>query len=300
MAKSVKHGLGRGLDALMGGPDAAASPASEPEKIPGDRVLEIPLTDIDPNRNQPRKQFDPEAMAELAQSIRSVGVIQPVILKASGNGRYQIISGERRFRAARMAGLNRLPAIVRDWDEPKRLEAALIENLQRDDLNPVEEARGVRELMDRCGYTQEEAAKRLGRSRPAVANLLRILTLDEKVIAMVAEGKLSAGHARSLAAVEDKALQVKLANLCISQGWSVRQMERICQNTLQKSPEEKPAPVPRPPEFKELEHMARAFFGTKASIEGDLNAGRIILNYYSQEDLQHIWELLECANQNNM
>lgn len=303
MAKTVKHGLGRGLGALMGEAIAETAAPAAPQgqavqPAPGDQVAEIALTQIDPNQDQPRRRFDAAALEELAQSIRSVGVIQPIILQKKGD-RYQIIAGERRFRAARMAGLKTIPAILREWDEIKRMEVALIENLQRDDLNPLDEAQGIKALMDQCGYTQEAAAQRLGRSRPAIANLLRILSLPEKIQDMVRDGRLSAGHARCLAAISDESQQLRLANLCIAQGWSVRQMEKICQQTLKGAPE-KEEKAPRPQEFKELERMARDAFGTRASIEGDMNRGKLVLNYYSQEDLQRIWDVLECVGQNNL
>ena len=285
-----KRGLGRGLDALLG------TDAPE-EQIAGhiDAVMQLPITKIDVNPGQPRRTFDEKALMELAESIRSVGVIQPIVV-AQRAGRYTIIAGERRYRAARLAGLKEMPAIVRDWDEAVRLEAALIENLQREDLNPIEEALGVKNLMEQCGYTQERAAERLGKSRPAVANLLRLLTLDERVIEMVRAGQLSAGHARALVTVS-KERQVKLAELTAQQGFSVRQLERIC---AQPEPEKKSAPEEKPVragELNDLERMAREVFGTRAKIEGDEDKGRLILNYYSQDDLQRIWEILEFMRQ---
>ncbi|HIS94102.1 MAG TPA: ParB/RepB/Spo0J family partition protein [Candidatus Alectryocaccomicrobium excrementavium] len=285
-----KRGLGRGLDALLGA-DA------QEEQTTGhiDAVMQLPITKIDVNPGQPRRTFDEKALMELAESIRSVGVIQPIVV-AQRSGRYTIIAGERRYRAARLAGLKELPAIVRDWDEAARLEAALIENLQREDLNPIEEALGVKNLMEQCGYTQERAAERLGKSRPAVANLLRLLTLDERVIEMVRAGQLSAGHARALVTVS-KERQVKLAELTAQQGFSVRQLERIC---AQPEPEKKSAPEEKPVragELNDLERMAREVFGTRAKIEGDEDKGRLILNYYSQDDLQRIWEILEFMRQ---
>ena len=285
-----KRGLGRGLDALVGA-DA------QEEQTTGhiDAVMQLPITKIDVNPDQPRRTFDEKALMELAESIRSVGVIQPIVV-AQRSGRYTIIAGERRYRAARLAGLKELPAIVRDWDEAARLEAALSENLQREDLNPIEEALGVKNLMEQCGYTQERAAERLGKSRPAVANLLRLLTLDERVIEMVRAGQLSAGHARALVTVS-KERQVKLAELTVQQGFSVRQLERIC---AQPEPEKKSAPEEKPVragELNDLERMAREVFGTRAKIEGDEDKGRLILNYYSQDDLQRIWEILEFMRQ---
>ncbi len=292
MAKAVKHGLGRGLDALLGSaPEREVASAAEPMQ-PGDAVLQLRIADIDPNRAQPRRRFDENALSELAASIASVGVIQPVIVREL-NGRYQLIAGERRWRAARMAGLSDIPAIVRDWDEVKRLEVALIENLQRDDLNPIEEAQGIRQLMEQCGYTQEAAAERLGKSRSALANLLRLLTLDDRVLMLVEGKQLSAGHARALVAIEDKSEQVRLAGLCISQGWSVRQLEKICQQARAGVDAE---PVPKaavPREARELERLAREAFGTKAQLDGNLTKGKLVLHYYSADDLQRIWDVLE-------
>jgi ParB family chromosome partitioning protein len=283
MAKTPKHGLGRGLEALLGGDQLKA-----PE--PGDQVLSIRLQDIDVNREQPRRTFDEEGLRELSDSIRSVGVVQPILVARSGS-RYSIIAGERRFRAARMAGLSEIPAIVRDYDAKRRLEIALIENLQREGLNPVEEAMGVRALIAECGYTQEQAASRLGKSRPAIANLLRLLTLPEAVLDMLKKGELSAGHARALAGLESAEQQVRLANLARAQALSVRQLERICQQ--QEKPAEK-KPKPRPAaELVKLESMAREVFGTRVKLEGDEKRGRLTLSYSSYEDLERIWEVLD-------
>ena len=308
MAKRVQRGLGRGLGALLGdvvdeAPDTqgvdekparrlSAKPAAEPAK-PVDEVRMLPIRLIDPNRDQPRRAFDEEALKELAASIKAVGVIQPIIVKAEGD-RYTIIAGERRYRASRMAELDEIPAIVRDWDEQKRLEAALIENLQRDDLNPVEEAMGVRRLMDEAGLTQEKAAERLGKSRPAIANLLRLLTLPESVLTLLKEGKLSAGHARALVTVDPRR-QVQLANLTIQQGWSVRQLERICAQPV-KEEVKKPRRA-RDAQISELEGMARELFGTRVKLDGDTNNGKITLYYYNGDDLQRIWDVLEMARE---
>ena len=227
MAKKLQRGLGKGLGALLGEDVLAEAAQAEAAQGKGaDAVRMLPIGQIDPNRDQPRRRFDEAALNELAASIRAVGVLQPIIVSQEGE-RYTIIAGERRYRASRLAGLSEIPAIVRDWDSQKRLEAALIENLQRDDLNPVEEAAGVRRLMDEAGLTQEKVAERLGKSRPAVANLLRLLTLPDSVKQMLADGRLSAGHARALVTVEPRR-QVQLANLTVQQGWSVRQLERIC------------------------------------------------------------------------
>ena len=295
MAKKLQRGLGRGLGALLGEDVVAeAAPAVQPEEQPRERVDEVrmlPIRLIDPNREQPRRSFDEEALKELAASIRAVGVLQPIIVSPNGE-RFTIIAGERRYRASRLAELDEVPAIVRDWDEQTRLEAALIENLQRDDLNPVEEAMGVRRLMDEAGLTQEKVAERLGKSRPAVANLLRLLTLPESVRQLLAEGKLSAGHARALVTVDPRR-QVQLANLTVQQGWSVRQLERICAQPVKEAV--KPPRRPRDAQIGELETMARELFGTRVRLDGTTESGRITLFYYNADDLQRIWDVMEMA-----
>lgn len=294
--KKLQRGLGRGLGALLGDDVVEqATPAQEKAATAeADAVRMLPIRMIDPNKDQPRRSFDEEALKELAASIEAVGVIQPIIVAETGE-RYRIIAGERRYRASRLAGLEEIPAIVRNWDEQKQLEAALIENLQRDDLNPIEEAQGVKRLMDEAGLTQEKAAERLGKSRPALANLLRLLTLEKSVQQMLVEGKLSAGHARALVTV-DKKRQVQLANLTVQQGWSVRQLERICAQPV-KEQEPKPAKV-RDQQFKELEGMARELFGTRAKLDGTHESGKLTLFYYNADDLQRIWEVLEMAQNN--
>ncbi len=295
MAKKVQRGLGRGLGALLGDvveqEEIQAQPQPQTEEItrqPVDEVRMLPIHSIDPNREQPRRSFDEAALKELAQSIQAVGVLQPIIVSPSGD-RFTIIAGERRYRASRLAELEEIPAIVRDWDEQTRLEAALIENLQRDDLNPIEEAMGVRRLMDEAGLTQEKVAERLGKSRPAVANLLRLLTLPDMVRQLLIDGKLSAGHGRALAAV-DRKRQIQLANLAVQQGWSVRQLERICAAPVEKEKKEKP---PRDAQFTRLESMARELFGTRVKLDGDESGGKITLYYYSADDLQRIWDVME-------
>ena len=300
MAKKVQRGLGRGLGALLGDDvmeqSAAAPEVKAPAEETQDAVRMLPIRLIDPNRDQPRRSFDEDALRELAASIEAVGVIQPIIVAEVGE-RYSIIAGERRYRASRMAGLDEIPAIVRNWDEQRRLEAALIENLQRDDLNPIEEALGVKRLMEESSLTQEKVAERLGKSRPAVANLLRLLTLEESVQQLLIEGKLSAGHARALVTV-DKKRQVQLANLTVQQGWSVRQLERICAQPV-KQEEPKPVKV-RDQQFSRLEGMARELFGTRAKLDGTQDSGKLTLFYYSADDLQRIWEVLEMAGEGRL
>ena len=299
MAKKVQRGLGRGLGALLGD-DVVEQKAPEVKveavKEAADEVRMLPIRLIDPNPDQPRRSFNEEALEELAASIRAVGVIQPIIVAPIGE-RYRIIAGERRYRASRMAEQEEIPAIVRDWDQQRQMEAALIENLQRDDLNPIEEARGVRHLMDESGLTQEKIAERLGKSRPAVANLLRLLNLVDSVQQLVIEGKLSAGHARALVTVDPKR-QVQLANLTVQLGWSVRQLERICAQPV-KEENEKPAKV-RDQQFNQLEGMARELFGTRAKLDGTHDSGKLTLFYYSADDLQRIWDVLEMAREDKL
>lgn len=299
MAKKLQRGLGRGLGALLGDAvEAEEAPQSQPQpetQHSADEVRLLPIHSIDPNREQPRRSFDEAALNDLAQSIRAVGVLQPIIVAPNGD-RYTIIAGERRYRASRLAERTEIPAIIRDWDVQTRLEAALIENLQRDDLNPIEEAMGVRRLMDEAGLTQEMVAERLGKSRPAVANLLRLLTLPDMVRQMLIDGKLSAGHARALVTV-DRKRQIQLANLTVQQGWSVRQLERICAQPV-KEETKKPKPQ-RSAQFGQLETMTRELFGTRVKLDGDENNGKITLYYYNADDLQRIWDVMEMAGGEN-
>ena len=292
--KTAPHGLGRGLGALLGDIENESELLHSETEQKGDVVQTVPLSSIDPNRDQPRKEFREESLKELADSIRAVGVIQPIVVTKRGN-RYSIIAGERRWRASRMAGLNEVPVIVRDWDEMTRLKAALIENLQRDDLNPVEEALGIRALMDKCELTQETASGVIGKSRSAIANSLRLLTLPDDVLALLKDGSLSAGHGRALVSVSPER-QSKLAILTVQQGWSVRQLERICAQP-EKKPAEAPAPARRPAELGQLEKMAREVFGTRVKLDGDENKGKITLSYMSAEDLERIWDVLEFIRQ---
>lgn len=292
--KTAPRGLGRGLGALLGEIDEAHEALTAESAQPGDRVENVRIVDIDPNRDQPRKDFDEESLKELSESIQAVGVIQPVILTKKGS-RYQIVAGERRWRASRMAGLNEIPAIVRDWDEITRMKAALIENLQRDDLNPVEEALGIQTLMKKCDLTQEAVSKVVGKSRSAVANMLRLLTLPDKVLEMLKNGAISAGHARALVSVSPAERQLKLALLAVQQGWSVRQLERIsAQPEKEETPKKKEKRIP---ELQQLEKMARDVFGTRAKLNGDTNSGKLVLSYSSYDDLERIWEVLECLLQ---
>ena len=293
MAK--KMGLGRGLSAIL--PDVeevveSVDQVSEsPAPVPADAVVELSVGDIDPNRNQPRKKFDDDALLALADSIRHNGVLSPILVARDGR-RYTIIAGERRWRAARLANCPTIPAIVRDWDDVRRQEAALIENIQREDLNAIEEAQGIRRLMEECALTQEVAAERIGRSRSAVANILRLLNLPERIQNAVIEGALSAGHARVLAGIDDAELQTGLVAKTMQFGWSVRQLEAAAKNA-QTEKKEKPEPVALPIEYEELTERLRSATGLKVKLEGTQEKGKIVLQYTSEEELQRLWEWME-------
>ena len=285
-----KTGLGRGLGSLLPAMDAVevAPAGSGPHPIPGDSVLELPIGQIDPNREQPRKKFDHDALEQLSQSIAASGVLQPILVFPR-EGRYQIIAGERRWRAARIAGLKTIPAIVRDWDKMKQMEASLVENIQREDLNAIEEAAAIRNLMDECGLTQEAVATRLGRSRPAVANLLRLLSLSKEIQEAVIAGELSAGHARVLAGVDDKERQQMLFQATVSLGWSVRQLEQAA--SKKEVPVKKT--IPQPIEITQMQDRLLEVLGMKASIKGTREKGRIVLTYHSEESLERLYEIIE-------
>ncbi len=293
MAK--KMGLGRGLSAIL--PDVeevveSVDQVSEsPAPVPADAVVELSVGDIDPNRNQPRKKFDDDALLALADSIRHNGVLSPILVARDGR-RYTIIAGERRWRAARLANCPTIPAIVRDCDDVRRQEAALVENLQREDLNAIEEARGIRRLMEECALTQEVVAERIGRSRSAVANILRLLNLPKRIQDAVIEGTLSAGHARVLAGIDDAELQSGLFAKTMQFGWSVRQLEAAAKNA-QTEKKEKPEPVALPIEYEELTERLRRATGLKVKLEGTQEKGKIVLQYTSEEELQRLWEWME-------
>ena len=293
MAK--KKGLGRGLSAILPEVEEVVESVDQvsetPAPVPADAVVELSVGDIDPNRNQPRKKFDDDALLALADSIRHNGVLSPILVARDGR-RYTIIAGERRWRAARLANCPTIPAIVRDWDDVRRQEAALIENIQREDLNAIEEARGIRRLMEECALTQEVVAERIGRSRSAVANILRLLNLPKRIQDAVIEGTLSAGHARVLAGIDDAELQTGLFAKTMQFGWSVRQLEAAAKNA-QTEKKEKPEPVALPIEYEELTERLRRATGLKVKLEGTQEKGKIVLQYTSEEELQRLWEWME-------
>lgn len=283
---STKKGLGGGLSNLFGADVADLSADSAT-----DSVSQIALSKIEPNPNQPRKKFDQQALEELAESIRLHGIITPITVRPGDkNGYYQIIAGERRWRAARLAGLKEIPVMVLEAHESEVMELALIENLQRQDLNPIEEAEGYELLMQQFGMTQEEVAHRVVKSRPAVANALRLLALPDEVRTMVSEGKLSGGHARAVLAVAEEDKRVEAAKQMV--GMSVRQAE-----ALAKRINKKPAPKPQPEGFSvdyvsEVEKELESVLGRKISIEQGKNSGTLSLEYYGADDLERLIEAL--------
>lgn len=275
-----KTGLGRGLDVLL----------PQNDDFLDTTVRELPISEIDPNLSQPRKEFDKEALEQLADSIRHAGILQPILVMENGT-RYRIIAGERRYRAARLAALETIPCIVRSLSEEQQLEAALIENLQREDLNAIEEAQAIKNLILQCGYTQEEAAKRLGKSRPAVANLLRLLTLPEAVIQMVINGELSAGHARVLAGVAPESRQLELAHQCVLHDYTVRKLEEITQKQPSRERSAQPAQKSVSSELVSLQDTMREALGVKTALTGNEHKGKIVLTYSSAQELEHIYEV---------
>ena len=296
---AIKKGLGRGLSALISDSEEEydhameARFASETAK-PGAPVpieTEIPIDMVDPNINQPRKSFDDAAMSELVNSIRMHGVISPIITVKRGT-RYMIIAGERRWRASKSAGLKMIPAIVRDYTAQQVKEYSLIENIQREDLNPIETANAIRQLMDEYRYTQENVADRIGKSRSAVANTLRLLTLAPSVIDLVATGRLSAGHARCLVVVADSAAQLQLAMEGVDNKVSVRDFEKKVKIFLSPKNADK-KPESQSIELKDLIARMQRVFATKVSALGNDKRGRIYVDYFNRDDLDRIVELIE-------
>ena len=286
MAK--KTGLGKGLDALFGG-DLINEEIEEKEEIKdGEKITKIKLTEIEPNRNQPRKKFDEESLEELANSIKEYGLIQPIVV-AKKEDYYEIVAGERRWRASKKAGLKEVPVIIREDDERRNKEIALIENIQREDLNPIEKAMGIRSLMDEYGLTQQKVADILGKARSSIANTVRILNLDQRVIELALEGKLTEGHCKSLMAIEDNDKQYEMALYMIESGDSVREAEKKMQRTKKlKKKDRKYEAV-----YRDIENSFQNFFGTKVKLDVGKRKGKIVIEYANNEDLERILELVK-------
>ena len=280
-----KTGLGKGLDALFG-------PVPEEEQQKENDVLKnLKITEVEPNRNQPRKNFNQEALEELAESIKEYGLIQPIIVTEK-EGYYSIIAGERRWRACKLAGLDEIPVIVREDDEKKNNEIALIENIQREDLNPFEKALGIKNLMNTYGLTQEEVAKKLGKSRSAVANTIRVLNLEPRVLEFAKQGKLTEGHCKALLAITDPEKQYMMAVDMIERGTTVREIEqrnkRINQKQLSKEDLKRVNIL-----YRDIENTFQGFFGTKVKLDPGKKKGKIIIEYASNDDLERILKLMK-------
>ena len=285
MAKrKTELGLGRGLNALLGDPELSAQ---------GDGAVSLPISQVEPGLNQPRKRFDQEALDDLTDSIRVHGIIQPLTVRRLASGYYQIIAGERRWRAAKAAGLTEVPVVIIEADDRKVMELGLIENLQREDLNPAEEARGYQVLMEEYGLTQEQVAQQMGKSRPAITNTLRLLALPDDLMAMVESGALSAGHARAILGAPTAALQREAARQVVERQLSVRQTEALVR-ALQKPQRE---PKKSDPDLGlylgELEKDLTGRLGRKVTISHRGKKGKIELEYYGDQDLEALLSLLQ-------
>ena len=287
MAKNT--GLGKGLDALFS--DKTVIENITEERKEGERIEKIKVMDIEPNRNQPRRNFDMEAIEELAESIKIYGIIQPIIVSKK-DGYYEIVAGERRWRASKKAGLTEIPCIIRSDDERKSKEITLIENIQREDLNPIEKAKGFKQLIDEYGLKQQELADIMGMNRSTVTNCLRILNLDERVINLALEGKLTEGHCRSLLGYEDPEIQYKMALKIIETGQTVRDIERNLKNAKNVKKNAKEDRKKYEAIYRDIEDRFQGFFGTKVKLDAGVKSGKIIIKYSSNEDLERILELI--------
>ncbi len=295
---SNKKGLGRGLESLFGFYEEESNEKITNQNRPIDKVeikgvTEIEINKIKPNPNQPRKHFDETALQDLANSIKVHGVIQPLVLNKLDDGNYLIIAGERRWRASKIAGLDKVPAVIKEYTDKQIKEISLIENLQREDLNPIEAARAIKQLMDEYHLTQEVVSERIGKSRSNVANTLRLLTLYPEVVTLIESGRLSAGHARALVVVEDTTKQIKLARQAVDGKMSVRDLEKAVKNLLNPDKTKAGKTQEQSLELKELITDMQRVFATKVSAIGNDNKGRIYIDYYSRDDLDRLSDMIE-------
>lgn len=276
---AMKTGLGKGLDALF------ANNVVEEEKVKeGESIVNLKLIDVEPNRNQPRMNFDDEKIEELANSIKEYGVIQPIIVTKQNNY-YQIVAGERRWRAAKKAGISEIPAIIRNYTEQTNKEVALIENIQREDLNPIEKATALKEIIEKYGMKQHELAAKLGISRSGIANTMRILNLDPRVIELAKQGKITEGHCRSLLNIEDPEKQYKAALYVVETGDSVREVEK--QMKIKKK-EQVVDQTRYAPIYQEIETKFRNFFGSQVKLNAGKRSGTIVIHYSSKDELNNL------------
>lgn len=278
----MKKGLGRGLDALISSANTLDNAR--------DSVLEVKINDVEPNADQPRKVFDQERLQALAESIKEHGVVQPIIVRQDGS-RYVIVAGERRWRAAKLAGLKTIPVVVKELSSRQVMEIALIENLQREDLNPIEEAEAYQKLMDEYSMTQEEVAKLVGKSRAAIANSVRLLTLAKEIREMLVDGRLTSGHARTLVAIDDENRQKELADLFVKKGLNVREAEKLAAQEAKRAAK-KVRPKKEDVEMTQLVEDLRTLFGTKIDLQRGKDKGKIVIEYYSKEEFDRIIDLL--------
>lgn len=279
-----KRGLGRGLQALL--------PSSPDENFDHEKVVELKVQDIRVNKNQPRHTFDEEKLQELALSIKEHGVVQPIIVRPAEQGKYELVAGERRWRACRIIGQEKIPAIIKNLSEKETSEIALIENIQREDLNPIEEAGAYKILMEEYGLTQEELSRRVGKSRPFIANAVRLLSLPEQVRNMVAQGTISAGHARALLTLPRQKQQEEVAKRIAQKGMSVRQTEKAIRDILREREGAKKITKKEDPVLKEIEERLKNRLSTKVKINHGEKRGTIEIEYYGEEDLQRLLEAL--------
>ncbi len=282
MAK--KKGLGKGLDELF--IDNAT------EELGSSSAVKLKLSEIEPNKNQPRKNFDEEALAELSHSIELHGVIQPLLVRPMPDGSYQLVAGERRWRASRMAGLTEVPVVIKELTDAQVAELALVENLQREDLDPIEEALGYKELSEKYDYTQEEISNLVGASRPAIANALRLLTLPEEIIKLVSSKELSAGHARALLTLEDDKAKIELAKLVVKEDISVRETERLARKQIKTEPTGKKTKK-RNPYYDEVELALSDVLQRKVRVTKSTKKGAIEIEFFDDEDLKKLIKIFD-------
>ena len=280
-----KSGLGRGFDAIF------ADNSVEDISV-GSSTTKVKLLDIEPNREQPRKQFDEDALAELSDSIAQHGVLQPLLVRPMPDGGYQLVAGERRWRASRMAGLTEVPVVIRDLTDSQVAELALVENLQRENLNPLEEANGYKELSDKFGYTQEKISEIVGKSRPSIANALRLLNLPEDVQEMVSDGSLSMGHARAILSLTDDKMKTDLAKLVVQNDLSVRETERIARNMVKEAPAKKKAKK-RNPYYDEAEIALSQVLGRSVKITKSSKKGSLEIEFFDDADLKKLLKIFD-------
>lgn len=300
----IKKGLGRGLESLfamydeeVGNENITNDIQKETTEKPANKngVTEVEISKLMPNPNQPRKNFDSEALEELANSIKVHGIIQPIVINQEQDDKYLIIAGERRYRAAKLAGLTTVPVIIKNYTEKQIKEIAIIENLQREDLNPIESARAIKQLMEEYKLTQEDVAERIGKSRSNIANTLRLLALYPDVITMVEKGLLSSGHARCLVTIENSTEQIRLATQAIKGKWNVRDLEKAVKK-LQNPTSAKPQRQEQSLELGDLIDKMQKTFSTKVSAIGNDHKGRIYIDYYTRDDLDRISDLISILN----